>query len=29
VSLGGDRQVNVFDAGGGTQFILDVTGYYL
>jgi hypothetical protein len=30
VSLGGDRQVNVFDSpGSGTQFILDVTGYYL
>jgi hypothetical protein len=33
VTLGGDRQVNVFAAagtgGGSTQFLLDVTGYYL
>jgi hypothetical protein len=29
VSLGGDRQVNVRDSGGSTQFILDVTGYFL
>jgi hypothetical protein len=29
VSLGGDRQINVLDGGGGTDFILDVTGYFL
>ncbi|HVD01180.1 MAG TPA: hypothetical protein VNG93_08525 [Candidatus Dormibacteraeota bacterium] len=29
VSLGGDRQINVLDGGGGTDFIVDVTGYFL
>jgi hypothetical protein len=29
VTLGGDRQVNVFCSGTTTDFIVDITGYYL
>jgi hypothetical protein len=29
VALGGDRQVNVFCSGTTTDFIVDITGYYL
>jgi hypothetical protein len=29
VGLGGDRQVSVFCGGGSTDFVVDVTGYFL
>ena len=29
VALGGDRQVNVLCNGARTNFIIDITGYYL
>jgi hypothetical protein len=29
VELGGDRQINVFCSGSTTDFIVDITGYYL